>query len=75
MPVIEAVSGALWPRALLFTGVLLICMIATGLYTVRLRATMTGVLLRVAAGILAGMVVLSAIFFPLAVGRYRGLRR
>ena len=47
----NASSGPLWPRARLFTAIVLICLLAFGLYSARQRAQLSGVLVRVVAAL------------------------
>lgn len=62
---IESSIGPLWPRALVFAITVTICMVATGLYTIRLRATPQGILLRIAMSIVAAVAVLAVAFYLL----------
>ena len=62
---IEADLGPLWPRAALFAGVVLVCMLAMGLYSARLRTTYSGVLMRVGASIATATAALALIFYVL----------
>jgi sugar transferase (PEP-CTERM system associated) len=55
--------GPLWPRAVLVAAVLMLCMVAMGLYSVRLRTTYAGVLMRVAASVAIAMGVIALIFY------------
>jgi sugar transferase (PEP-CTERM system associated) len=69
---IEARVGPIWPRALLFTFFMLMAMVAMGLYSARLRATFTGILMRTAASsaIATAAVALLYYFLPnLHLGR------
>ncbi len=50
-------------RAFLFAGVILLCMIATGLYQTTMREGMFGVLLRLVVSYFLGVVVLAFIFY------------
>jgi len=59
-----AISGSLlFNKALLFAGVMLSAMTFMGLYQRHLREGLGGVLLRVAAGLLLGLLMLSIIFY------------
>ena len=56
-------GGALWPRALLFSAVMLVCLLAFGLYSSRQRARLLGIALRVILAVLTAFVVASALFY------------
>src|SRR5690606_24295456 len=43
---LDAGLGLLWPRAVVFVGVLMLCMVAMGLYNRRTRDALPGVLVR-----------------------------
>ena len=62
---IEQDLGALWPRAAVFAAVMQTCMVAMGLYSVRLRTTYSGVLMRVGASIGTATAVMVLIFYVL----------
>ena len=53
----------LWPRAVALVIVLLTCMLAMGLYSTRLRVTYLGVLLRIAASVIAATVLMALFFY------------
>src|ERR1700753_3426569 len=55
LPDLERGYGALWPRAIVFSGVLLVCLLAFGLYSARQRARVTGLFVRLVAA-LAGAI-------------------
>lgn len=55
--------GPIWPRALLFTAVVMLCLIATGLYSIRLRASYFGTLVRIGTSILAAVAITALIFY------------
>ncbi|HVS76742.1 MAG TPA: TIGR03013 family XrtA/PEP-CTERM system glycosyltransferase [Steroidobacteraceae bacterium] len=55
--------GALWPRALLFSVVMMICFLAFGLYSLRQRARLAGIALRVAIALAAGFVITATLFY------------
>jgi sugar transferase (PEP-CTERM system associated) len=60
---IEAQVGELWPRALLFSGVLMISQFAFGLYSARQRARGSGIVVRLIASVGAGTAVTTVAFF------------
>ena len=72
LPTIELNEGALWPRALLFSCVMFISLLAFGLYSARQRSRSSGIFLRVVMAVGAGLAV-NAVFFYLipylAIGR------
>jgi len=55
--------GALWPRALLFSLIMLLCLLAFGLYSARQRARLIGLALRLMLAALMAFVVASALFY------------
>jgi len=58
----EHLQGPLWPRALVFSISMLASLLAFGLYSARQRARSAGILVRVVAAVLAG-VLATAVFF------------
>jgi len=60
---IESSQGALWPRALLFTGVTFACQLALGLHSARQRARSGGIFVRILAAVAFGVVVSGAALF------------
>jgi sugar transferase (PEP-CTERM system associated) len=66
--------GALWPRAVLFALIVLICLMAFGLYSARQRAQLSGVLVRVGAAVLVAACAVAAAFYLLPSMRlWRGV--
>lgn len=64
--------GPLWPRALVLTGVMLLSLVATGLYNRRLRDGLEGILVRLCLSFLMGIILMTLVFyvFPnLLIGR------
>lgn len=64
--------GELLPRAMVYAPVMAMSMVAMGLYQARLRESFTGIVLRISASFIVGMVVLAVIFYivpPLFLGR------
>lgn len=55
--------GRIWPQALLFAGVLVLSLTATGLYNRRLRESTTGTAVRIALAFIGGMLVLALFFY------------
>jgi FlaA1/EpsC-like NDP-sugar epimerase len=60
---VEAKYGPLWPTAVALAIVLLTCMLAMGLYSTRLQLNYFGVLLRIAASVLAATVLMVLFFY------------
>lgn len=72
VPAAEQLFGPMFPRALLFAGMLFICMTAMGLYNARQRSRLVGLLARVAASVVAGTMLTAVIFYlipQLQIGR------
>src|ERR1700722_18912597 len=68
----ECVYGPLWPRALVFGVVMMLCLLAFGLYSARQRARAFGILVRVIAAMAAGLAVTAVVWYvipALRVGR------
>ena len=57
------IDGALWPRALLFSGVTVLCLLAFGLYSSRQRARLLGLALRIILAVLMAFVIASALLY------------
>src|SRR5690242_15265919 len=60
---LSELRGALWPRALLFSVVMVICLLAFGLYSARQRARVSGIALRLGVALLTGFLVTAACFY------------
>jgi len=56
-------QGPLWTRALLFTIVMVTCLLAFGLYSARQRAQFAGIVLRLSVALATGLVATSTIFY------------
>jgi len=63
LPRIETVVGPIWPRALLFTFLILLAMVAMGLYSARLRATFAGILMRAATSVCIATAAIALIYY------------
>ncbi|MBV9620539.1 MAG: TIGR03013 family PEP-CTERM/XrtA system glycosyltransferase [Gammaproteobacteria bacterium] len=63
IPRLEEELGALWPRALMFSAIVILCLLAFGLYSGRQRAQLSGVLVRVAAALLVASAAVAAGFY------------
>lgn len=60
---IEASLGPMWPRALLFTLLMQLSMVATGLYSSRLRATFVGMLMRIVTSTCVATATIALIYY------------
>jgi sugar transferase (PEP-CTERM system associated) len=60
---LKDLHGALWTRALLFTIVMVTCLLAFGLYSARQRARFAGIVLRLAVALGTGLAATSALFY------------
>ena len=56
-------DGDLWPRAVLFSLVMVVSLLAFGLYSARQRARLFGVALRIVLAVLMAFAVASALFY------------
>lgn len=63
MPEAPDPNGAVWPRALLFSVVMVVCLLAFGLYSARQRARLIGLALRVVLAVLMAFMVASALLY------------
>lgn len=63
LPQLRAVAGALWPRAVLFTLVMLVSLLAFGLYSSRQRARLVGIVLRVTLALITGLAITGILFY------------
>ncbi|MDQ7015529.1 MAG: TIGR03013 family PEP-CTERM/XrtA system glycosyltransferase [Gammaproteobacteria bacterium] len=68
---IQQSIGPLFPRAVIFMAVMMVSMIAMGLYQARLREGLPGILLRTSVSFLVGGSILSLLFY-LIPGLYIG---
>jgi sugar transferase (PEP-CTERM system associated) len=62
-PDIKELHGAVWPRALVFSAIMVLCLLAFGLYSARQRARFAGIVIRVAIALLAGFAVTGTLFY------------
>src|SRR5580658_3929114 len=62
---VQAEQGPLWPRAAIFGLILVVCLMAFGLYSARQRAQLSGVLVRVGAALLVAVCAVAAVFYLL----------
>jgi len=62
---LEREIGLLSPRAVLFSLIVVICLLAFGLYSARQRAQLSGVLVRVVAALLVASAAVAALFYLL----------
>jgi sugar transferase (PEP-CTERM system associated) len=63
LPGLERGYGSLLPRAVLFSMVMVLCLLAFGLYTARQRARIAGLVIRVAAAVAAAMSLMAAALY------------
>lgn len=63
LPQIEAAVGPIWPRALLFTFLMQMSMVAMGLYSARLRATFTGIFMRIVTSACVATAAIALIYY------------
>jgi len=63
LPDLELELGPLWPRALLFSVIVAICLLAFGLYSSRQRAQLGGIFVRLVAALVVASGALAAIFY------------
>ena len=62
---IDHAQGPLWPRAIVFSFSLVASFFAFGLYSVRQRARSVGIVIRVIAAIVAGVLATTVIFYAI----------
>jgi len=65
LPTLEGSYGSLWPRAILFSLVMLLSLLAFGLYSSRQRARIAGLLVRGIAAIGAAVSLMAAVLYIL----------
>ena len=63
MPEATNPAGPLWPRALLFSAVMVVSLLAFGMYSARQRARLLGIALRLILAVLTAFAVASALFY------------
>ncbi|HKZ73945.1 MAG TPA: TIGR03013 family XrtA/PEP-CTERM system glycosyltransferase [Steroidobacteraceae bacterium] len=72
LPSIEASAGPIWHRLVIFIPVMILCLLAFGLYSARQRARTFGIFLRVVSAIAIGSAAVAVLFYlipDVAVGR------
>ena len=72
LPEFERLEGPLWPTALVFGFIMIVCSLAFGLYSARQRARIFGIAMRVLAAVTAGVAVTAIVCYiipALRVGR------
>jgi sugar transferase (PEP-CTERM system associated) len=62
---LEGQLGALWPRGIVFSGIVVLSLLAFGLYSGRQRAALTGVAVRLAAALVVASAAIAAVFYLL----------
>jgi sugar transferase (PEP-CTERM system associated) len=55
--------GSLWPRGVVFSGILVVCLLAFGLYTSRQRAQLSGVIARLLVSLAVTSAAIAALFY------------
>ena len=60
---LEDEFGPLWPRGMLYATIVVICLMAFGLYSGRQRAQLTGVFVRLVAALAVASCVLAALLY------------
>jgi sugar transferase (PEP-CTERM system associated) len=65
LPDLERKLGPLWPRALVFSLIVSVCLFAFGLYSSRQRAPLPGILVRLAMALVVASGALGAVFYLL----------
>ncbi len=63
MPEATNPNGPLWPRALVFSSTMVVCLLAFGLYSARQRARLLGIALRLILAVFMAFVVASSLFY------------
>src|SRR6202047_4409381 len=63
LPDLEQELGPLWPRALLFSVIVAICLLAFGLYSARQRAQLGGIFVRLVAAVVVASGAIAALFY------------
>jgi sugar transferase (PEP-CTERM system associated) len=65
LPDLERELGPLWPRALVFSLIVSVCLFAFGLYSSRQRAPLPGIFVRLAMALAVASGALAAVFYVL----------
>jgi sugar transferase (PEP-CTERM system associated) len=60
---LKEIRGAVWPRALLFSVIMVTSLLAFGLYSTRQRARLAGMALRVIMALITGFAVTGTLFY------------
>ena len=71
-PAGEVPIGPLWPKAIVYSAVVILCMVSMGLYHRDVQAGFVGILLRIILALGLAFLVISALFYaypPLFIGR------
>jgi sugar transferase (PEP-CTERM system associated) len=66
-------DAALWMRAALFSGVMLVCLAAFGLYSSRQRVPAFGIAVRLVTAVLTGSAVIAVILYAARLSLFRGV--
>jgi sugar transferase (PEP-CTERM system associated) len=74
LPALEQEFGPLWPRGVAFSAIVLICLLAFGLYNSRQRSQMSGILARVLPALLVSSGAVAALFYVIpSLHLFRGV--
>jgi sugar transferase (PEP-CTERM system associated) len=60
---LEGELGPLWPRGLLFSIIVVTCLLAFGLYSSRQRAQLSGIFVRLVAALIVASCAIAAVFY------------
>jgi len=63
LPDLRGLPRAVWPRAVLFSAVMVTCLLAFGLYSPRQRARFSGMVLRVTMALVTGFGITAVLFY------------
>jgi sugar transferase (PEP-CTERM system associated) len=74
LPALEEEFGPLWPRGVAFSAIVLICLLAFGLYNSRQRPQLAGTLARVLPALLVSSGAIAALFYVMpSLHLFRGV--
>src|ERR1700680_1633708 len=64
---LEREIAPIWPRAMVFSAIVVVCLLAFGLYSGRQRAQFTGLVVRLAAALVVSSAAIAAVFYAFPV--------
>lgn len=71
---LEREIAPIWPRAVVFSAIVVVCLLAFGLYSGRQRAQLTGVFVRLVAALVVSSAAIAAVFYAFpALLLWRGI--